>query len=167
MHTNYALFEAFDNKYYNKIFFDTETGGFVVAHKEHGRNELKGNKVIALRLAALGKRVILLPNQINVISADADVDSEIWEFKTLMTSTNLRSAIQVAIRRAKLQSCNILCFINQLYVIEEITAGIDSAVRNDKSEKIARIAVLFEDGKIIDITREEILQRQFAFKFYQ
>jgi hypothetical protein len=167
MHTNYALFEAFDSNDYIKIFFDAETGGFVVAHKAHGKNELEGNKVIALRLAALGKRVVLLPNQINVISADADVDSEIWEFKTLMTSTNLRGAIQITIRRAKVQASNILCFIAQRYMIEEITGGIDGAVRNDKSEKIARIAVLFEDGKLIDMTREEVLQKQFAFKFYQ
>ena len=46
MHTNYALFEGYDETQYTKIFFDAETCGFVVAHKEHGKKELKGNKTI-------------------------------------------------------------------------------------------------------------------------
>lgn len=165
MHTHYALFEAFDDSQYTKIFFDPETGGFVVAHKKHGQNELENNKIIAKILAEQGKRVTLLPVD-NIKSADADVDGETWEFKTIMTATNVRGAIQSAIRIGKDQSGNILCFINQRYILEEITRGINSAVINDKSERIEKVAILFEDGKIVDNTREEIIQKQFAFKFY-
>ena len=80
MHIHYALFEAFDETNYTKIFFDTEAKGFVVAHKLHGKYELKANKMIAILVARHGYRVILLGNQINVISADAMLDDEIWEF---------------------------------------------------------------------------------------
>ena len=80
MHIHYALFEAFDETSYAKIFFDIEAKGFVVAHKLHGKYELKANKMIAILVARHGYRVILLGNQINVISADAMLDDEIWEF---------------------------------------------------------------------------------------
>ena len=165
MHTNYALFEAYEGTQYTKIFFDAETGGFVVVHKEHGKYEFAGNKVIAMLLAKQGKKVVLLPDQVNVISADADVDSEIWEFKTLMASTNLRGAVQLAIRRAKLQSCNILCFIDQHYNANDITKGIYNAVKFDGKKMIKQIVILFQNGHLIPMTRAEVIDESFREKF--
>jgi Contact-dependent growth inhibition CdiA C-terminal domain len=167
MHTNYALFEAFDNKYYTKIFFDTETGGFVVAHKEHGKNEIAGNKTIALLLVKIGYQVVLLGNQPNVISADATLNGEVWEFKTIMETVNMSGAVQKDIKRGKRQAANILIFIDQLYTANDITKGIYNAVKFDKKQDVAKIGILFQNGDLINMTRAEILDESFREKFLE
>jgi hypothetical protein len=165
MHTNYALFEAFDNKYYNKIFFDTETGGFVVAHKEHGKNEIAGNKTIALLLVKIGYQVVLLGNQPNVISADATLNGEVWEFKTIMETVNMSGAVQKDIKRGKRQAANILIFIDQLYETREITRGIYNAIKFDEKRVVKKIGILFQNGYLIIMERAEVLDESFRNRF--
>jgi Contact-dependent growth inhibition CdiA C-terminal domain len=164
--SNILLFESYDNTLYIKKYYDEKSEGFVIIHRAHGLNELQGNEAIAILLANLGKKIVLLPNEEGIISADADVDDEIWEFKTVK-ATNLSSAVQGAIRRGKLQSSNILCFINQLYVIENITKGIYNVVKYDNAEMIQKIAILFTNGELIEMTREEVVEKSFVFKFYK
>ena len=108
MHTNHNLFEAFDDNHYTKIFFDAETGGFVVAHKAHGNFEFAGNKTIALLLIKHGYRVVLLENQQNIVSADATLDDDIWEFKTIAKTKSMSNSVQRNITRGKHQAGNVL-----------------------------------------------------------
>jgi Contact-dependent growth inhibition CdiA C-terminal domain len=165
MHTNYTLFDAYDDTEYTKIFFDTETGGFVVAHREHGKKELTGNKIIALMLSKHGYRVVLLAAQPNVISADATLDDEIWEFKTISETINMSNAVQKDISRAKRQAANILIFIAQAYLIKEITKGIYNAIKFDERRMVKKIGVLFQNGDLVMLTRKEILNETFIDKF--
>ena len=165
MHTNYALFEGYDETQYTKIFFDAETCGFVVAHKEHGKKELKGNKTIALMLTKHGYRVELLATQQNVISADATLDDDIWEFKTISETINMSNAVQKDISRAKRQAANILIFIAQVYKTKEVTKGIYNAIKFDERRMVKKIGILFQNGNLVILTRKEILNEAFISKF--
>jgi Contact-dependent growth inhibition CdiA C-terminal domain len=164
--SNILLFESYNDTLYIKKYYDEKSEGFVIIHRAHGLNELQGNETIAMLLAKLGRKIVLLPNEVNSLSADADMDNEIWEFKTI-NATNLSSAVQGAIRRGKLQANNILCFINQLYTIENITKGIYNVVKYDNTERIEKIAILFVGGELIELTREEIVEKRFVSKFYK
>lgn len=167
MHTNYALFDAYDETLYTKIFFDTETGGFVVAHKEHGPYELVGNKKIALLLVKYGYRIILLGNQPDVVSADATLDDEIWEFKTISESVRMSNAVQKDISRGKLQAANILIFIAQVYQTREITRGIYNAIKFDARQLVKKIGILFQNGHLVIIERSEVLDESFRSRFLE
>jgi energy-coupling factor transporter ATP-binding protein EcfA2 len=166
MHTNYTLFETYEDTQYTKIFFDAETGGFVVAHREHGKYELAGNKTIALLLVKHGYRVVLLENQHNVVSADVTIDDEAWEFKTVAKTVSMSNAIQRHITRGKRQASNILVFINQVYKVLDVTKGIHNAVKFDEKKLVKRIGILFQDGHLIFMERTEVMDESFIDKFY-
>ena len=164
--SNILLFESYDDTLYIKKYYDEKTEGFVVIHRAHGFNELYGNETIAISLAKLGKRVVLLPNEADGISADAEVDNEIWEFKTISNTRNLSNRIHKVISKGKHQSSNVLIYIAQLYKSHEITKGIDNAVRVDSNELIQKIAILFQDGRLIFVKREEVTDKSFNDKFH-
>jgi hypothetical protein len=165
MHTNYALFESYDDNHYTKIFFDAETGGFVVAHKEHGKFELAGNKAIALLLIQHGYRVVLLADPQDVISADATVDDEVWEFKTVAKTRSMSNSVQRNIARGKRQSANVLIFLNQAYNSNDVAKGIHNAVKFDEKGLIEQIGVLFQNATLRIFNRSEILDETFREKF--
>jgi Contact-dependent growth inhibition CdiA C-terminal domain len=165
MHTNHALFEAFDDKHYTKIYFDTETGGFVVAHRKHGLYELKGNTTIAMMLVKHGYRIILLENDHSTVSADATLDGEVWEFKTISTSEGLNNRVQKAIKNGKRQANNILVFINQTYKTIEITKGIYNAIKFDEKGIAKKIGILFQNGRLIMMARVDVIDESFVDKF--
>lgn len=166
MHTHHNLFDAFDDTQYNKIFFDMETNGFVVAHKQHGQYELIGNKKIALLLVKHGYRVVLLGNEPEVTSADATLNDEIWEFKTISEATNLRNRVQGDIKNGKRQAPNILIFINQVYEAREITKGIYNAIKFDEKKIVKRIGILFQDANLIIVERAEVLDESYRDMFF-
>jgi hypothetical protein len=165
MHTNHELFENYDEADYTKIHFDTTTFGFVVAHKLHGENEIKGNQAIALLLTKHGYRVVLLGNQPNIVSADATLDDEVWEFKTISDAQNLSNRVQRDIHRGKRQAANILIFIAQFYRIKEITKGIYNAIKFDEKRMVNKVSILFQNGDLIKLTREEMVNSEFILKF--
>ncbi len=151
---------------HEKIFFDEVSGGFVVIHRKHGKNEAAQNLQIALMLAKNGEQMELIENDNVSTSADAKRNGDLWEFKTIK-ALNLRRAVQRELRKGKVQCSNILLFINQLYTIEEITLGIYNAVKFDNAKGIKKIAVLFQEGHLIEMTREEVKTKAYVTKFYQ
>ncbi len=167
MHTNYALFDAYDESQYTKIFFDAETGGFVVAHKKHGKYELEGNKKVALLLTQHGYGIVLLENLQNVVSADATVDGELWEFKTIAKTINMSHSVQRNIARGKYQAPNVLIFINQAYNSNDVTKGIYNAVKFDEKELIEHIGILFQNAVLRIFSRAEILNESFRAQFLE
>ncbi len=166
MNTSYIVFEEFDDTNYTKLFFDSNTGGFVVAHKQHGENELEGNKTIAIILAKIGYRVILLPNSPDTPpTPDASVNDELWEFKTISQTHNLSNRVHKVISKGKHQSSKVLIYIAQSYKIYEITRGIENAIRVDGGEFIEKIGILFQDGRLIIVKRNEVIDKSFTNKF--
>ena len=165
MHTNYALFDAYDDNDYTKIYFDAETGGFVVAHRKHGKFEFEGNKTIALMLIKHGYRVVLLENQQDVVSADATLNNEVWEFKTVAKTISMSNSVQRNITRGKRQSSNVLIFIAQVYENKEVTRGIYNAIKFDEKALVKKVGVLFQNGDLKILTRLEVLNEAFLDKF--
>jgi hypothetical protein len=162
---NLTLYESFDSTLYIKEYYDINSHGFVVIHRTHGMNEIKGNKIIALTLAKLGYRIVLQPNFPNARTPDASINEEIWEFKTIWQATNLKNRVQLDIKNGKEQATNILIFIYQRYNIDDIILGIYNAVKYDKREIIKKIGILFEDGKLIIIERVEVIDNSYRSKF--
>ena len=160
-----SLYESFDNTFYIKEYYDFDTHGFVVIHKTHGINEIEGNKTIAILLAKLGFRVVLLANIPDAPTPDATVNEDTWEFKTIWKATNLKNRVQLDIKNGKEQSANILIYIAQRYNIDDIVVGIYNAVKYDEREKIQKIVILFEDKRLIRIERAEVIDHSYRSKF--
>jgi hypothetical protein len=161
-HPNLMLFEAYDENW-QQHFYDANSNGYVVIHKEHGKHEREGNLKIALRLAQMGYRVELLPVSVDRLSPDATVDGEIWEFKSTLGSY---SSIQSRLREGKEQSSKIILALPSEFILGDILRGILSAINVDKDRKIEVVALLF-DYEIIFWSRLEIKQKQYSkFKHY-
>ena len=165
MINNRSHYEAFGKAGYVKVVFHEETEGYLVIHLAHGQNEWEENKLIGRMLAALGDAVVLLPNAEGRPSPDALRNGEEWEFKTIQ-GHNLKNGIQYALRKGKTQAPNIICFVNMLYTIENITLGIHNAVKFDSDMRIQKIGILFQDGRLVEMTREEVRNKLFVRKFY-
>lgn len=165
MSQNYLFFESYDDVTHIKEYYSHETGGFLVIHREHGVNEVEGNRVVALMLIKHGFRIVLQGNEPTVISADAMLDDEEWEFKTISEAKNLSNRVQRDIKNGKRQAANILIFINQLYNTNDITKGIYNAIKFDEKEMVQKIAILFQNGNLIIVERAEILDKSYRHKF--
>lgn len=160
-------FEQFGEQGYIKVVFHEENGGYLVIHPDHGQNEWEQNKEIGRLLAEHGEAVLLLSNQPYRRSCDALRNGVEWEFKTI-TSLNIGRAVQQALRRGKEQSPNILCFIRTEDVrLHEVSFGIDAAVKKDTLLKIQRIAILFPNGKLIEIERIDVKNGIMMKKFFR
>jgi Contact-dependent growth inhibition CdiA C-terminal domain len=164
------VFDSFDSTIYIKEYYDFDTHGFVVIHKTHGLNELEGNRTIAILLAKLGYRVVLQPNtpaipMPDMTTPDAVVNEEIWEFKTISHTGNLSNRVHKVISKGKHQSSKVLIYIAQSYKTHEITRGIENAIRVDLGGFIEKVAILFQDGRLIFVKREEVLDKSFINKF--
>lgn len=158
-------YEAYGLIGYVTILFMEENDGYLVAHPRHGPNERADNERIGRLLAEAGEAVVLLPNVGGRSSADAWRNGEEWEFKTI-GAKNLARGIQNAIRRGKTQSSNILCFVNVAdFHIHEIALGIFNAVKFDSKQQIQKIAILFRNGILVEMTRAEVISKLFFKKF--
>lgn len=161
------LYEQYGRSGYVQIVFVEASQGFLVAHPRHGQNEWEENKDIGRLLAERGEAVVLLPNQVDRPSPDALRGGDEWEFKTVK-SQEVSRAIQHALRRGKKQSPHILCLVlNTSAKNYELTLGIYRAVRFDLAAQIRRVAILFPNGRLIEMSREEIRNTTFVFKFDQ
>lgn len=162
---NHSQYEAYGERGYVKVVFHEDTEGYLAIHPAHGQNEWEENIIIGRMLASLGDSVVLLPNNKERPTPDALRNGEEWEFKTVC-GYNLKNGIQNALRKGKTQAPNIICFVNMLYAIENITLGIHNAVKFDSEMRIQKIGILFQDGRLIEMTREEVRNKLFVRKFY-
>jgi hypothetical protein len=101
----------------------------------------------------------------NVISADATVDDEVWEFKTVAKTRSMSNSVQRNITRGKRQSANVLIFLNQAYNSNDVAKGIHNAVKFDERGLIEQIGVLFQNATLRIFNRSEILDESFREKF--
>lgn len=162
--TSELVYKNYDQDWQRRVF-DKTTGGYIVAHIRHGKEEIKENLKFARRLMADGKAVELVEDRQGVKSPDALLDGLIWEFKTVIGS---RNCIQNNIKKAKKQAPRILLKINSKnFVMGDILRGLMSAIRFDETGKIKLVAFWMPDNSIIQISRKEIEERNFkAFKNY-
>lgn len=161
---NEYLYESYDENW-QRLYFDLDSQGFVVAHKGHGRDELPLNRAVAIRLAKhFGERIELLPNENThkLRSADATRNGEVWEWKTTIGST---TSVQKRLRTGGLQSNQILLILTSSFDEIAVLKGIISAINSDRSMRILKIDLLFESNKLVNLTREQIRKRDFNVFF--
>ena len=95
---NERLYESYDDNW-RRLYFNSESQGFVVAHKKHGKDELPSNRILGIRLAKyFGERIELLPRLFgeHLKSADANRNDETWEWKTTNGSyTSVQNRLRV------------------------------------------------------------------------
>jgi hypothetical protein len=141
---------------YQRYYFDIDSGGFVLIHREHSTTV--SEIFVAEFLAKQGNQVKLLSEraELREKTADAEVDGELWEFKELRNATNVRGAVQRDIRDGKKQARNIAYHINQDYNILDINEGIRSAVRMDSRRLIGKITLIYNSCESETLTREEL-----------
>lgn len=165
MSPNRAQYEAYGRDGYVQVIFVEESEGFLVIHPKHGRNEWVENLTIGRVLVEGGESIVLLPNTDGRPSPDALRNGEEWEFKTIH-SEQVGRALQYALRRGKTQSPNVLCLILHSEVkAYELTLGIYRAVKFDFRQQLQRIDILFPNGKLIGMTRNEVHASSFIQKF--
>ena len=149
------VYDSFSEEY-QRYYFDELTGGFVLIHQNH--NTTPSEIFVAQIFAQSGKQVKLLSEQTKegFKTPDALIDGELWEFKELKNAINIRGATQKDIRNGRKQAGNIAYHLNQDYNIDDINAGIQSAIRFDPQKLVEKITLIFNDETWKTLTREEI-----------
>jgi hypothetical protein len=162
---NFKQYQAYNKQTHNHIYFNHETGGYIVVNKRHGHIEVQQNLIIAKILADLGEEIELLEDIPTIKSPDAKRNSDFWEFKTISKAKNVSRAIETAIRNAKKQAQNVLLFVNQKHRVFDVRYGIFLALKNNKLGNIKKIDILFENKTLISLKRSEITNYKLAQKF--
>jgi hypothetical protein len=158
---NERLYESYDENW-RRIYFNSESQGFVVAHKKHGKDELPSNRALGIRLAKyFGERIELLPRLFgeHQKSADANRNDETWEWK--MTNGSYTS-VQNRLRVGSHQCGRILLVLPDLFENSDILRGIISAVNSDKKKRIVQITLLLPNNNLVTFSRESVGQRDFT-----
>lgn len=154
---------------YEKHFFDEQTGGYVLIHQGHNRNESFASEVfVAETFAKEGRAVELVDERGEGKTFDAVVDGQDWEFKELKADTeNILGAVQSGVRKGKYQSRQIAYHINRSLNLEELgmlNRGIKNALRWDKDKQVKIVMLVGNQGYSMVLTREELDNGQ-VFKF--
>jgi len=159
---NHIEYENYNTQLYDKVYFNTDSGGYVVVHKLHGKQERAENVEIAKILADAGKRVELLPvdNTLYKKNPDAKVDGQVFEFKENKTYTG--TSIQREIRKAKGQAPNIV-----LYFKKEISKWLLINSLKDKllyAKSIKKIVLIIQK-RVYETTSKEILNGYYKIEW--
>ena len=158
---NRKLYNAYDRNW-QRVYFDEMSQGFVVAHVEHGKDELAQNVEVAIRLVKhFGDCIELLPISYRKHdkSADAIRNGELWEWKT---SSGSYSSVQKRLRVGSHQCGRVMLILPDFFETSYVLRGIISAVNSDRSQRLLQVAVFLPNSKLIILTREMIDRRDFA-----
>ena len=142
---------------YERYYYDEDTGGFILIHQNHNTNN--SERFIAEILARLGRRVKLLSEQAapGIRTPDAEIDGEIWEFKELSPeAVSIKNTVQRGVAVAKKRARNVAYHINTEANIADINKGITRAMVWDTERLLQKISLIFNDGKVQELTREEL-----------
>jgi hypothetical protein len=142
---------------YERYFYNENTGGFVLIHENH--NITDSERFVAEVFARQGKRVKLLSEQAasGIRTPDAEIDGKSWEFKQLsVEAINVSNAVQRGVAVAKKRAPNVAYHIDKDVDIGDINRGIARAMVWDTERLLQKIALVFNDGRIQILTREEL-----------
>jgi hypothetical protein len=158
---NERLYESYDDNW-RRLYFNSESQGFVVAHKKHGKDELPSNRMLGIRLAKyFGERIELLPHLFgeHLKSADANRNDETWEWKTTNGSY---TSVQNRLRVGSHQCGRILLVLPDTFENSDVLRGIISAINSDKNKRIVQITLLLPSNKLVTFSRESVGKRDFT-----
>ncbi|MDG2989795.1 hypothetical protein L3556_02415 [Candidatus Synechococcus calcipolaris G9] len=146
---------------YEKHYFDEQTGGYVLIHEGHNRSASFESEVfVAETFARQGYRVELVDEEgeDGQRRFDALVDGESWEFKELTAKAkNIRGAFQRGLVHGRSQAPRIAYHVNRQVDVQDLNIGLDRAIHIDKkTQRILKVALIYGDGRIQVLEREEI-----------
>ncbi len=116
------LFDNADSEY-ERLHFDQQSGGFVLVHNDHNRDNAFSSELFVARVfARRGNRVKLLDESDAFPGKhpDANINGEIWDFKEIANAENIAGATQQQIRRGKKQADNVTLYVNQEFNIADV-----------------------------------------------
>ncbi len=145
---------------YERQYFDWQSGGFVLTHNGHNRDDAFSSELFVAKVfAQSGSRVKLLEESDAVPGKrpDADINGEIWDFKEIANAENIAGATQQQIRRGKKQADKVTLYVTQEYDIADVNLGIASAIRIDIANLIQKIAFIDRAGRLQILNREELM----------
>jgi Contact-dependent growth inhibition CdiA C-terminal domain len=147
---------------YDRIYFNRATGGFVLLHLAHNRQNLESEQIVAQALADQGRRVYLLPEaglSEGIKTPDAEVDGQIWDFKCLTAETTaFANRVQASIKVARRQGAVAIGYHidTDIYDLSEIRRGIRRAFDLDFDQQIQQVLLVFREREPIIYQRENI-----------
>ena len=160
--TEYTLLpKELDSTHYHLHGQDASSGGSVLVHVWHGANELQQNLEVAWQLMRRGERIVLLETIKGLRTADATRNGVEWEFKRLSNAKNIPRAIEKAVLQKKGQACRFVLHIMQPYSNSQLTNGLYKIVCNSAPADFQEIALLFADGRLVSLSRQEIENKNF------
>jgi len=136
------------------VVYKSKTGGVVKQSAQHGAEELEKNLRIARRIADEGKTVILLSQNNRLVSPDALIENQLWEFKNPRIGT--KASIERNIRDGLVQANNIYLDVDIPVEKENLERGILGRVAQEPS---LRSLIVFYKGKKYNFFREDILKK--------
>lgn len=146
--------------------FDEDTGGYVVVHRDHERDNLASELRVAEVFMREGRAVRLLSERgpKGEKRLDAQVDDERWDFKEMRAThlgrtVNPRSSMTGAIDRAMKQRAEYLAIeINNSEAEEdELFAAAARKLRYSRRGTLKAIRLIFLSGRVTTRTRDQIL----------
>ncbi len=147
---------------YERVLFNAENGGFVLVHQSHNRGESYESELfVAQVLANRGRRVTLLNETgmgVGVKTPDADIDGVIGEFKLLTQNlTNVPARVQASFTRARQQGAEWVVYHldRDESDISLVNQGLRLGFFWDRRKTVKQILVVFRDGRIKELSREE------------
>ncbi len=162
------IYEAYNSSIYSKIYFDENSGGFVVAHLQRSDNDFVENSMIAIKLAINGEMVELLPllNKVFTKYPDAKINGIVADFKFPRISKNLHNAIQYHIQSANTQNAEIVVIYldNPNLTRRDLVRGLTAATTENWNRSIKQIWLLYPDNKLIRVKRAEIRDKSYLSK---
>jgi Contact-dependent growth inhibition CdiA C-terminal domain len=147
---------------YDRIYWNPSTGGFVLLHSAHNRQNLDSEMIVAKVLADRGQRVYLLPEMglpQGIKTPDAEVNGELWDFKCLTTETTaFANRVQASIKVARRQGAVGVGYHIETddYDLSEIRRGIRRAFDLDFDQQIQQVLLVFRAAPPIVYQRGNI-----------
>jgi hypothetical protein len=155
---NKFKFEETDTNVFDKIAYNDTSGGAVIRHKKHGKNEIQGNTDIAVRIAAIeGSFIELLPADGQGVNPDSMRNGILWEFKK---TTGSKGSVQTRLREGKEQCSRILLALPDEFNKSDLIKGMTSAIYMDAAAKIKQVELLWKN-KIYSMSRQDIIEGKF------
>jgi hypothetical protein len=94
---NEGLYKSYDENW-QRLYFDADSQGFVVAHKRHGQDELPLNLAIVIRLAKhFGEKIELLRAIISTVNIDKN--NRVIQIDLLLSNNKLVSLSKELVRK--------------------------------------------------------------------
>jgi hypothetical protein len=147
---------------YDRIYWNPTTGGFILLHAAHNRQNLPSEMIVAQVLADRGQRVYLLPEMglpQGIKTPDAEVNGELWDFKCLTAETTaFANRVQASIKVARRQGAVGVGYHIETddYDLSEIRRGIRRAFDLDVDQQIQQVLLVFREAPPIVYQRGNI-----------